>query len=271
MASWRANRLAAAARHAGRPRGRDSPTRSTGLPRDRRPGAASDGTTAHADAGGRRRRARRARLSLLAGRVPAAAHVLRRPRRRGLAPRGAGHRLADGRARRAAAARCATTTGSPACSSTIRPATRSSRATTARARFSLRTRRHALCAIHTLALRDRPPGRVGEARRLPALAVAPRRRARTGPPHRAGDGAGDRLRRAAARAARPAVGARGVRGGDRRAVPRRTSSSCRRGGARHVRDGGVRTSSSRISVMSSIAKRTPSRPRPLSFTPPYGM
>ena len=57
----------------------------------------------------------------------------------------------------------------------------------------------------------RPAGRVGEAGRLPALAVAARRRARTGPSHRAADGARDGLRRAAPRAARPAVGARGVR------------------------------------------------------------
>ena len=32
--------------------------------------------------------------------------------------------------------------------------------------------------------------------------------------------------------------------------------------------GGVRTTRLRISVMSSMAKRTPSRPRPLFFTPP---
>jgi len=36
-------------------------------------------------------------------------------------------------------------------------------------------------------------------------------------------------------------------------------------------DGGMATTSRRSSVMSSMAQRSPSRPKPESFTPPYGM
>ncbi len=47
---------------------------------------------------------------------------------------------------------------------------------------------------------------------------------------------------------------------------------CVQAGLRAVRTSfhgyGVRMTSSRISVMSSMAKRMPSRPRPLSLTPP---
>src|SRR5262249_50801618 len=199
-----------------------SPARSPGPPT----GLPTADEAGDRPAARRRPRARHPRLPLLARRLSARAHVLRRARRGDVAPRGPDNRLADGRAVPAASA--------PPCRRGLCERLRG-RSPRLRDRGGRRRRVPVPPAHGTArAVRDPSPraadralGGGGQARGLPALAAAARGRTRTGAPGRAAGGAPHGLRRPSSRAAGTADGARGLRRRDRRAVPSEPARAAR--------------------------------------------